>query len=69
VFVSLSPGRLDSGAPRTIQDPVLDHGCVDEFSHLAAQGVYFPDEISFGEAAHGGITGEGAYAVWVLGNE
>jgi hypothetical protein len=36
---------------------------------LAAKGVHFPYKVAFGKPPHGGIAGERAYAVGVLGNK
>ena len=62
-FVSLHAGRLHRRAPAPVQQTILNHRCVRKAAHLAAERVYFADDVSLGNAADGGVAGEFADGV------
>ena len=57
MLVALGAGRPDGGAARSVEQAKLDADGVGDLSHDAAEGVDFADEMSFGDAADGGIAG------------
>ncbi|MPN31895.1 hypothetical protein SDC9_179370 [bioreactor metagenome] len=54
-LVGLGSRGLHGRTAMTVQDAVLDHGLVDQMSHLAAEGIDLPHEIPFRESTHGRI--------------
>ena len=55
LLVALRTRRPDGRAARSIQEPKLDTNRVGDFSHDAAEGVDFADEVSLGNATDSGI--------------
>src|SRR6185503_8573360 len=53
--VSLSPRRLDRRPARTVQEPELDSGAIDNAAHDAAQGVNLPDQMTFPDSSDCGV--------------
>ena len=56
VAVTLCARAPHGGAFRAVEYAELDGGTVGHQSHVAAQGVYFSYDLSFGNAAYGGVT-------------
>jgi len=56
-FVALGAGAPDSGAAGGVEQAELDAAGVRDFSHDAAEGVDFADEMSLGYAAYCGVAG------------
>ena len=56
-LVALGAGRPDGGASGGVEEAELDAAAVGDFSHDAAEGVDFADEMAFGDAADGGVAG------------
>lgn len=57
LFVTLGAGRPDGRAPRGIQKAELDADGIRDLAHDAAEGVDFPDQVTFGDATNGRIAG------------
>src|SRR5208283_3404383 len=55
LFVALGARRPDSGATRSIEQSKLDSDRVRDLAHYPAQGVDFADQVSFSDAANGGV--------------
>jgi hypothetical protein len=55
LLVALRTRRPDSRSARGIQQAELDADCVGDFAHDATQGIDFAHQVSFGDAADGGI--------------
>jgi hypothetical protein len=53
----LTARRLNRRAAARVQKAELDSGVVGDFSHYAAHGVDFPDQVSFGYTADSRIAG------------
>jgi hypothetical protein len=51
-FIGLGPGSLHRRTLPAIQHPVLNHGFIDEPTHLAAEGVYFPHHVALCQTSH-----------------
>ena len=56
-FICLGPQGMDSISLPRVQHAHLDAGFVRADSHLAAQGVYLPYQLSLSAAAYGRVTG------------
>ncbi len=56
VAVTLRTRAPHGGAFGAVEYAELDGGLVSHQSHVSAQGVYFSNDLSFGNAAYGGIT-------------
>src|SRR6478672_9743525 len=55
--VRLRPRRLHGGPARTVQEPKLNPGPVDDAPHDSTEGIYLPDNMAFSDSADGRITG------------
>jgi hypothetical protein len=62
-IVCLGPGCLYCRPPALVQDPELDHGRIDQSSHLPTQGIHFTDQIPFRQSANCRVTRHLPYAV------
>ncbi len=56
-LVGLGSRSLDRPSPAAVEEAEVDPGFVGQATHQAADGVDLPDELSFGQAADGGIAG------------
>jgi len=54
-FVALGAGGPDGGAAGGVEETELDAGGVGDFTHDSAEGVYFADQMAFGDAADGWV--------------
>ncbi len=68
-LVALGAGAPDGGAAGGIEQAELDAGLVGDLSHDAAEGVDLADEVSFGDAADGGVAGHLGDEVGIEGEE
>jgi hypothetical protein len=57
LLVALGARRPDCGAPRSVEQTKLNAHRVRNLTHDAAKGIDFAHEVSFGDAAHGGVAG------------
>ena len=55
MLIALGARRPDGGAARSIEQAELDADRVGDFAHDAAERIYFADQMSLGDAAHGGV--------------
>ena len=67
--VRLGPEGMDRGTLAPVQHPVLDAAMVRSQTHLAAQGIQFPDQMALAGAADGRITGHIAHGIQIDGKE
>ena len=67
--VALGAGAPHSRAFRTVEHTELYGGAVGHDTHVAAQSVYFPDDLSFGNASHGRIATHLSNLVHVHGDK
>ncbi len=63
LLVALHPGGLDRRSLGAVENPEMDGRTVGDFSHLAAQGVHFLDQLAFGKPPDGGVAGHEGDAV------
>ena len=63
-FVGLGPERMNGRSFGFIQHLRLNKGFINIFSHFAAQGVDFPDQMSLGGSSDVGIAGHQGNAVY-----
>ena len=69
LLVGLGARRADAGALVGIEHAELDAGGVGVEAHETTEGVDFPDDVSFGESADGGVAGHLGDGVEILGEE
>ena len=53
--IALRPRAPHGRALRAVEHPELYGGAVRDDAHIASEGVYFPDYLSFGDASHGRV--------------
>ena len=66
-FIALGSGGADGRAFTGIEHAELDAGGVCVQAHDAAEGVDFPDHVSFCQSTDGGVAGHSADGIEVLG--
>jgi hypothetical protein len=54
--IRLSSGRLNGRSARPIQQSKLDPRAIDNTPHDAAQSIYFPNKMPFGNSTYSRIT-------------
>ena len=57
LLVTLGPRRPHRRTARSVKQTELDADRIGNFAHDPAQRVHFADQVSLGNAAHGGIAG------------
>ena len=68
-FIALGARGVHAGAFGTIQHTELNGGGVGIKSHESAEGVDFPNHLTFGDAADGGIAGHLADGIEILSEQ
>ena len=61
--IRLRPGPADRRTLSAVEQPELDTGRIRNAPHQPVQRVDFPDEVTFSQAANGGIAGHDANAI------
>ena len=62
--------RAPHGRPlRPVQHPELDRTDIGDNAHHAAESIYLPDNLTFGNSAHGRITAHLSYLVHIMGDK
>ena len=56
---------MDSGALALVEHPVLDAGMVCRQTHLSAQGIDFPNQVSLSGATDGGVARHIAHGIQI----
>jgi len=69
LFITLSTWGTHGWTFACVEHTELDSGGVSVESHSSAEGVYFPDHMSFGKPTDGGVAGHGSYSIKVLGQD
>jgi hypothetical protein len=54
--IRLCSGRLNGRPARTVQQSKLDPRAIDNTPHDAAQSIYLPNKVAFGNSPYSGIT-------------
>ena len=67
--VSLGPQGMDRRAFAPVEHPVLNAAMVRRNTHLAAQGIQLPHQMSLARAADGRVTGHIAHGVQIDGKQ
>ncbi len=68
-LVGLGAGRVHGRALGAIEHAKLDSRCIDDFAHLAAEGVNFPNDLSLGDAADGRVAAHLRHRVGIHGKQ
>jgi hypothetical protein len=68
-FICLRSGSLYRRPPAAVKYAKLDHRLINDAPHLSAEGINFPDHITFGKTTDSGVTTEFPYGIEVLGNQ
>jgi hypothetical protein len=57
LFIALHPGRLNGRPFGGVEQTEMHGGFIRNLAHLAAESIYFLNELAFGQAADGRIAG------------